>query len=115
LKSLTETTLVIVSHDRAFLNQVVDEIIVFKNKTLRYFSGNYDTYELAYEEEQLHKQRQKETIEKKKQALQQNIQKNLQMAKKSGDDKRLQQVASRKKVNSSILFLFFFNKNIYNI
>lgn len=97
LKSLTETTLVIVSHDRAFLNQVVDEIIVFKNKTLRYFSGNYDTYELAYEEEQLHKQRQKETIEKKKQALQQNIQKNLQMAKKSGDDKRLQQVASRKK------------------
>jgi len=97
LKSLTETTLVIVSHDRAFLNQVVDEIIVFKNKTLRYFSGNYDTYEQTYEEEQLHKQRQKETIEKKKQALQQNIQKNLQMAKKSGDDKRLQQVASRKK------------------
>jgi len=82
LKSLTETTLVIVSHDRAFLNQVVDEIIVFKNKTLRYFSGNYDTYEQTYEEEQLHKQRQKETIEKKKQALQQNIQKNLQMAKK---------------------------------
>jgi len=97
LKSLTETTLVIVSHDRAFLNQVVDEIIVFKNKTLRYFSGNYDIYEQAYEEEQLHKQRQKEAIEKKKQSLQQNIQKNLQMAKKSGDDKRLQQVASRKK------------------
>jgi len=97
LKSLTETTLVIVSHDRAFLNQVVDEIIVFKNKKLRYFSGNYDTYELAYKEEQLHKQRQKEAIDKKKQTLQQNIQKNLQMAKKSGDDKRLQQVASRKK------------------
>jgi ATPase subunit of ABC transporter with duplicated ATPase domains len=97
LKSLTETTLVIVSHDRAFLNQVVDEIIVFKNKTLRYFNGNYDTYEETYKEEQLHKQRQKETIEKKKQRLEKNIQKNLQMAKKSGDDKRLQQVASRKK------------------
>ncbi|ORX35510.1 P-loop containing nucleoside triphosphate hydrolase protein [Piromyces finnis] len=97
LKSLTETTLVIVSHDRAFLNEVVDEIIVLKNKTLKYYSGNYDIYEQAYEEDQLHKQRQKETIEKKKQALQQNIQKNLQMARKSGDDKRLQQVASRKK------------------
>ncbi|ORX75648.1 P-loop containing nucleoside triphosphate hydrolase protein [Anaeromyces robustus] len=97
LKSLTETTLVIVSHDRAFLNQVVNEIIVFKNKTLRYFSGNYDIYEQTYEEEQLHKQRQKEGIEKKKQLLEKNIQKNLQMAKKSGDDKRLAQVASRKK------------------
>jgi len=97
LKSLTDTTLVIVSHDRAFLNEVVDEIIVFKNKTLKYFTGNYDTYEETYEKDQLHKQRQKESIEKKKQTLEKNIQKNLQMAKKSGDDKRLQQVASRKK------------------
>ncbi|OUM67038.1 hypothetical protein PIROE2DRAFT_59026 [Piromyces sp. E2] len=41
--------------------------------------------------------KQKELIQKKKQSLQQNIQKNLQMAKKSGDDKRLLQVASRRK------------------
>jgi len=42
--------------------------------------------------------KQKEIIEKKKQSLQQNIQKNLQIAKRSGDDKRLAQAASRKKV-----------------
>jgi len=71
----------------------------------------------------LHKQRQKETIEKKKQRLEKNIQKNLQMAKKSGDDKRLQQVASRKKVKLKkkkkkkkkkkrylFIHLFIFNK-----
>lgn len=98
LKSLTETTLVIVSHDRAFLNQVVEEIIVYKNKSLRYFKGNYDIYEQAYEEEKLHKLRQKEEIDRKKQNLEKNIQKNIQMARKSGDDKKLTQAASKKKV-----------------
>lgn len=38
-------TLVIVSHDRWFLNQVCTDIIHLNNKKLDYYKGDYDTYE----------------------------------------------------------------------
>jgi ATP-binding cassette subfamily F protein 3 len=36
---------VIVSHARDFLNQVVDEIIEFSNQKLTFYKGNFDQYE----------------------------------------------------------------------
>lgn len=44
LSGLTGTTLVAVSHDRAFLNAVCDEMIVLRGGGLAYHSGNYDEY-----------------------------------------------------------------------
>lgn len=41
LKSLEDTTIVAVSHDRAFLDAVATEIIVFRHKRLAYHAGNY--------------------------------------------------------------------------
>ncbi len=38
-------TVLLVSHDRAFLNEVTTDIMDFKNKTLTYYRGNYDTFE----------------------------------------------------------------------
>ncbi|KNH06345.1 ABC transporter protein [Perkinsela sp. CCAP 1560/4] len=38
-------TLVIVSHNRSFLNVVCKEIIHLENKTLVYYKGNYDAFE----------------------------------------------------------------------
>ncbi|ORY04304.1 P-loop containing nucleoside triphosphate hydrolase protein [Basidiobolus meristosporus CBS 931.73] len=76
LSSITDQTLVIISHDRHFLNSVVDEIICFKNKTLSYHPGNYDDYKI--------------TLKTEKDA-------HPEHAKSSGDDKRLGLVASRKK------------------
>jgi len=40
-----EITVVIVSHARDFLNQVVDEIIEFADQKLTYYRGNFDQYE----------------------------------------------------------------------
>jgi ATPase subunit of ABC transporter with duplicated ATPase domains len=41
-----ETTLVVVSHDRAFLDDVCTRIIHFRNDlTLAYYMGNYSTFE----------------------------------------------------------------------
>ena len=36
-------TVVVVSHDRGFLNEVCTDIILFQNQKLEYFKGNYDT------------------------------------------------------------------------
>lgn len=40
-----DITVVIVSHARDFLNQVVDEIIEFSSQKLHYYKGDFDTYE----------------------------------------------------------------------
>mmetsp|Transcript_16919 Transcript_16919/g.25039 ORF Transcript_16919/g.25039 Transcript_16919/m.25039 type:complete len:778 (-) Transcript_16919:30-2363(-) len=37
-------TLIVVSHDRGFLNEVCTDIIEFAHKRLTYYRGNYDTY-----------------------------------------------------------------------
>jgi len=37
-------TLVVVSHDRGFLNEICTDIIEFKKLKLNYYKGNYDTY-----------------------------------------------------------------------
>lgn len=37
-------TLVVVSHDRSFLNALCTDIIEFKRKKLTYYRGNFDTY-----------------------------------------------------------------------
>ncbi len=41
-----EGTVIVVSHDRYFLNRVVDLLIVFADGTTEVVYGNYDTYEL---------------------------------------------------------------------
>lgn len=43
-------TVVVVSHDRGFLNEICTDVIEFKNKKLNYFKGNYDTYVKTSEE-----------------------------------------------------------------
>lgn len=37
-------TLIVVSHDRGFLNEVCTDVIEFAQKRLTYYRGNYDTY-----------------------------------------------------------------------
>src|SRR5207253_764660 len=42
-------TLIVVSHDKNFLNQICNEIIYFNNKRLYYYKGNYDSFRRAFE------------------------------------------------------------------
>ena len=37
-------TLLLISHDKTILNEVCSSILVFQNKTLVFYSGNYDAY-----------------------------------------------------------------------
>jgi len=52
-----KNTLLIVSHDREFLNQVVTDIIYFREKKLTYYSGNYDRFEDLRNEQLSNQQR----------------------------------------------------------
>lgn len=51
-----EMTVVIVSHDREFLNNVTDETIILKDKKLKYHPGNYQDWEANTEEQRIRKQ-----------------------------------------------------------
>lgn len=48
-----ERTVLIVSHDRSFLDAVTDYTILFKRKRLFYFGGNYTTYLRVKAEQQV--------------------------------------------------------------
>lgn len=92
-----EGTVLVVSHDRAFLNAVCQEIVLLKNQALEYHKGNYDEYRTNFEEKQVHNQTLADAVEKKKVAAVKSIEKGIATAKKSGDDKKMAAMASKKK------------------
>ena len=53
-------TVLVVSHDRSFLNEVCQDIIVFRNLKLTYYRGNFDTYLATHQEEMVVQQRRHE-------------------------------------------------------
>ncbi|KAI0646479.1 P-loop containing nucleoside triphosphate hydrolase protein [Trametes meyenii] len=97
LSKLTDTTIVTVSHDRAFLNAVADEIIVFKNRKLTYHDGNFDDYLEQTEDKRKYTERMAEAIGRKKAAAEKTVQAAMAQARKSGDDKKMAQAASRQR------------------
>uniref|UniRef100_A0A7S3A552 Probable ATP-dependent transporter ycf16 n=1 Tax=Rhodosorus marinus TaxID=101924 RepID=A0A7S3A552_9RHOD len=97
VSKLDDVTMVIISHDRAFLNETVDELIIIQNKSFLTHPGNYDSYVQNTEEQKLHRQRQRDALQKKRDHVEDSIRNGLSQGKKKGDDKKLQQVASRRK------------------
>ncbi|KIK95617.1 hypothetical protein PAXRUDRAFT_826848 [Paxillus rubicundulus Ve08.2h10] len=97
MKEIDGITLVIVSHDREFLDNVTEETIIFRDKSLTYHAGNFSDYIQNTEEQRVRKQALLDTQEKKRARIVASIQHNVQQARATGDDKRLGQVASRKK------------------
>jgi len=82
LKSYQHTIL-LVSHDRAFLNEVCTDIILFKNLKLIYYRGNYDLFESTRKEAMLVQQRQHEAQMVKVQHMQEFVDKFRYNAKRA--------------------------------
>ncbi|CAK4070534.1 unnamed protein product [Aphanomyces euteiches] len=98
LTRLEDLTIVTVSHDRAFLNAVTDAIIVIKtNKTLGYYSGNYDTFEQAIKDKELFNERLDSKIAAKTEKLEKQIAQMTVQARRTSDDKKLSAAASKRK------------------
>ncbi|GAA5797956.1 hypothetical protein HPULCUR_003354 [Helicostylum pulchrum] len=88
---------VIVSHDREFLNNVTEETIIMKDKKLKYHAGNYQDWEINTEEQRIRKQALLDNTERRRKQIMSSIQHNNQQAKSTGDDKRHGMINSRRK------------------
>ena len=94
------TTLLVTTHDRDFADAVADRLLILRISpayTLQTFNGTLSDYYLETRKKILYMTKLSENVERKKEHLQSEIQKNVNAAKKSGDDKKLKQAASRKK------------------
>lgn len=97
LNSLTDSTIMVVSHDRAFLNAVTEETIIYKEGRLSYYKGNYDTFRQFFDEKQSFLRNKMEGLEKQKALAEKSVQSEMSRARKSGDDKKMAAVASKQR------------------
>ncbi len=79
-EDFADMTVLLVSHVRSFLNQVAQEIVLFRNRALEYFRGNYDHYEQSQEEKAAFAERMQDAIDRKKAQLEASIQQNVALA-----------------------------------
>jgi ATPase subunit of ABC transporter with duplicated ATPase domains len=95
--SAPDTAVVIVSHDRDFVNATCDELMILREKQLVYFQGNLDSYEKSTRHEILRMSRMKEAQDKQIAHMSKTVANSIQRGKKTGDDNKLRQAKSRQK------------------
>jgi ATP-binding cassette, subfamily F, member 3 len=76
-------TIILVSHDRDFLNTVCTDIVFVKDKTLHSYSGNYDDFERVRIERQKELERAAESFEMKRAHVQKFVDKFRYNAKRA--------------------------------
>ena len=94
---LQDTTVVVVTHDRAFADAVGEELLVMRKQTLEKFKGNLSTYESEKHKKIKWLTSMSDAQDKQKAHMEKSIQNNMAAAKKTGDDKKLKQAVSKKK------------------
>ncbi|KAJ6031720.1 hypothetical protein N7540_002452 [Penicillium herquei] len=97
LRGTSPTTILLVSHDRDFVNAVCEEIVILKDQKLNYFRGNLTAYEQDFEEQKLYLGRMKEAQERQIAHMEASIRENMKIGKKTNDENKLRQAKSRQK------------------
>jgi ATP-binding cassette, subfamily F, member 3 len=95
--SLSDLTIISVSHDRAFLDDTVEEIILLQGQKLQYFMGNCSMFVSAVEEQKLMRERQRNALDRNFDRLQQSIASEKSKAGKAEDHKKQAQMASKQR------------------
>ena len=93
----TDKTVILVSHDREFLDNVCEEIVIIKDQSLKYFKGNISEYEEDLRSQRLYWGRMKEAQDRQIAHMEASIRDNIKQGKKTGDDKKLRMAKSRQK------------------
>ncbi|PKY00201.1 ABC transporter [Aspergillus campestris IBT 28561] len=97
LRDSSETTVVLVSHDRDFINAVCGEIMILRDQKLSYFRGNLSAFEKDFEEQKLHWGRMREAQERQAAHMKATIRDNIKIGKKTNDENKLRMAKSRQK------------------
>jgi ATP-binding cassette subfamily F protein 3 len=97
INSMTDTTVLITTHDRDFGDAVAEELVVLRNQVLETFRGNLSLYEREKHKKILYLTKMKDAKDKQKKHIEKSIAGNIKAAKDKGDDKKLKQAASRQK------------------
>jgi ATPase subunit of ABC transporter with duplicated ATPase domains len=97
VRSISDTTVVCVTHDRDFADAVADELLVLRNQKIEVFNGNLSLYERERIKKAKWLTSMKEAQEKQKAHMQQSVANMQSQAKKAGDDKKMKQAVSRQK------------------
>lgn len=95
--SSSSQTVVIVSHDRDFVDNVVEEVILLRDQKLTYFRGNLSEYEEDFRTRVLHMTRMQETQDRETTRMEKSIRETVKLGKKTGDDNKLRMAKSRQK------------------
>ena len=97
INSMTNTTVLITTHDRDFGDAVAEELILLRNQVLEPFRGNLSLYEREKWKKIQYLTKMKDAKDKQKKHIEKSIAGNIKAAKDKGDDKKLKQAASRQK------------------
>lgn len=90
-------TAVTVTHDRSFATAVGQYLLILRNAHLELFNGSLSAFERERNNQIKWLSRMKNAQERQKSHMQASIDSSLRAAKRTGDDKKLKQVANRKK------------------
>ena len=97
LRENSSRTVLLVSHDRDFIDNVCEEIILIKDKSLAYFKGNLTEYEEDLRSRRINLTRMKEAQDRQVAHMEKTVRDNIKLGKKTGDDNKLRQAVSRQK------------------
>jgi ATPase subunit of ABC transporter with duplicated ATPase domains len=97
LSETTDTTVLLVSHDRDFIDAVCPETILLRDRTLNYFRGTFSAYEKDRRMQILHLSRMQEAQDRQKAHIEKTIAQNMKAGKAAGDENKLRQAKSRQK------------------
>eukprot|EP00050_Salpingoeca_kvevrii_P018466 m.74540 g.74540 ORF g.74540 m.74540 type:complete len:818 (+) comp8059_c0_seq2:5626-8079(+) len=89
--------IIVVSHDRDFLDAVATDMLVLKDERLSYFDGNFSTYEERKEKKAIDDQRQAAALAQQRKKIEDQVGRLERDAKKSGNEKQAKQAASRRR------------------
>ncbi|OQN96923.1 hypothetical protein B0A48_17477 [Cryoendolithus antarcticus] len=92
-----KTAVLVVSHDRDFINGTCEELMILREKQLMYHSGDLDSYDKSIRHEILRMTRMKEAQGKQVEHMKKTVANNMAQGKKTGDDNKLRQAKSRQK------------------
>ncbi|KAG8947157.1 hypothetical protein FRC04_011010 [Tulasnella sp. 424] len=101
ITNLSESTTVVISHDRDFLDAITEELIVLRNRTFTYFDDNPSQHARFTLNQRKWWSRMKESQDKKKEAMEKTTADAVKLGKRTGDEGKLRMAKSRQKSSTT--------------